>query len=221
MSVCPSSPHAVLAAALFVPALACAAPVNGTAASLSASAKTSDWTYSATGMYYFPPDDSNFLLAIATADRGSLHLEARYNYEALDTGSLFVGWTFSGGNKLTYTLTPMLGVVFGKTQGIAPGFEASLAYGIVDYYIEAEYLYDLDVKEDSYIYAWSELGVSPLKWLRLGLVGQRTRVYQTDREIQYGGFMQLIFGRATLGFYVFNPDDSADRLAVMSLGAEF
>jgi len=36
-----------------------------------------------------PPDDSNFLLVIATADRGSLHLEARYNYEALDTGSLF------------------------------------------------------------------------------------------------------------------------------------
>lgn len=31
----------------------------------------------------------------------------------------------------------------------------------------------------------------------------------------------LLFGRATLGFYVFNPDDSDNRLAIVSLGAEF
>jgi hypothetical protein len=211
-------PSAVLAAALLAPVLACAAPDNGDAMS---PAKAPGWAFSATGMYYWPPDDSNFLLVIATADRGSLHLEARYNYEALDTGSLFAGWTFAGGDTLTYELTPMLGAVFGETQGIAPGFEASLAYGIADFYIEAEYLYDFDNHEDSYTYAWSELGFSPLEWLRFGLVGQRTRIYNSDRDIQRGGFAQLLFGKATLGFYVFNPDDSADRLAVVSLGAEF
>jgi len=63
------------------------------------------------------PDDSNFLLVIATADRGALHLEARYNYEALDTGSLFAGWTFAGGDKLTYELTPMLGAVLVRRKG--------------------------------------------------------------------------------------------------------
>jgi hypothetical protein len=210
-----------VAAVLLVPVLACAAPDSGEAASPAASAKAPGWAYSATGMYYFPPDDSNFLLVIATADRGALHLETRYNYEALDTGSLFVGWKFSGGDKLTYELTPILGAVFGATQGVAPGFEASLAYGMVDYYIEAEYLYDLDVKEDSYTYAWSELGISPLKWLRFGLVGQRTRVYSSDRAIQSGGFVQFILGKTTLGFYVFNPGDSADQLAIVSLAAEF
>ena len=111
--------------------------------------------------------------------------------------------------------------MFGETQGIAPGFEASLAYGVADFYIEAEYLYDSRVQEDSYTYAWSELGFSPAKWLRFGLVGQRTRVYNSDRDIQRGGFAQLIFGKMTLGFYVFNPDDSADRVAIVSLGAEF
>ena len=212
----------VLAAALLVPVLASAAPGSGNAAaSPPSTANAPGWAYSATGMYYWPPDDSNFLLVIATADRGSLHLEARYNYEALDTGSLFAGWTFAGGDKLTYELTPMLGAVIGETQGIAPGFEASLAYGVADFYIEAEYLYDLDNHEDNYTYAWSELGFSPLEWLRFGLVGQRTRVYNSDRDIQRGGFAQLLFGKATLGFYVFNPDDSADRLAIVSLAAEF
>jgi hypothetical protein len=210
-----------VAAALLVPVLACAAPYSGEVASPRSTADASGWSYSATGMYYFPPDEGNFLLVIATADRGSLHLEARYNYEALDTASLFVGWTFSGGDALTYELTPILGAVFGATQGVAPGFEASLAYGMIDYYIEAEYLYDLDVKEDSYTYAWTELGISPLKWLRFGLVGQRTRVYNTDRAIQSGGFVQFILGKTTLGFYVFNPGDSADQLAIVSFAAEF
>jgi hypothetical protein len=172
-------------------------------------------------MYYSPPDQDNFLLVIATADRESLHLEARYNYEALDTGSLFAGWTFSGGDTLSYELTPILGAVFGDTQGFAPGFEASLAYGIADFYIEAEYLYDLENHEDSYTYAWSELGFSPLEWPRFGLVGQRTRVYSSDRDIQRGGFAQLVLGKATIGFYVFNPDDRADQLAILSLSAEF
>lgn len=209
------------AAALLVPVLAGAAPDSGDAPSPPALAPAPGWAFSATGMYYWPPDDDNFLLVIATADRGSLHLEARYNYEALDTGSLFAGWTFAGGDTLTYELTPMLGGVFGDTRGIAPGFEASLAYGITDFYIEAEYLYDFDNHEDSYTYAWSEFGFAPWEWLRFGLVGQRTRVYRSDRDIQRGGFAQLMFGKATLGLYVFNPDDDTDRLAVVSLGAEF
>ena len=210
-----------IATALLVPALACAAPDSGHEPSPPSSVQTPGWAFSATGMYYALPDQSDFLLAIATADHGQLHLEARYNYEALDTGSLFAGWKFSGGDTLTYELTPILGAVFGETHGVAPGFEASLAYGIVDFYIEAEYLHDLESDEDSFIYAWSELGFSPLERLRFGLVGQRTRVYSSDREIQRGGFAQITFGKATLGIYAFNPTDSADRFTILSVGAEF
>jgi len=199
---------AALAVALLVSALDCAAQAPA-------------WTYSATGYYYSLRNQDDYLLTIATAERGPLLLEARYNYEALDTGSLFVGWKFSGGEALTYELTPILGAVFGETQGIAPGFKASAAYGIVDFYVEAEYLRDSKSQDDSFTYAWSELGFSPAKWLRFGIVGQRTRAYQSDRDIQRGGFAQFISGKVTLGLYVFNPDDSADRVAILSLGADF
>jgi len=182
--------------------------------------KAPGWEFAATG-YYYSPSNGDYLSVIATAERGPLLLEARYNYEALDTGSLFVGRKFSGGEALTWELTPILGVVFGKTQGIAPGFKATLAYGIVDFYVESEYLRDSKVRDDSFTYAWSELGFSPAKWLRFGIVGQRTRAYQSDRDIQRGGFAQFISGKVTLGLYVFNPDDSADRVAILSLGADF
>jgi len=211
-----------LASALLFSALNCSAQEGGVTSLPDSTTTKPGWAYSATGMYYSLSDQSDFLIAIATAERGPLHIEARYNYEALDTGSLFAGWKFSGGDKLTYDLTPIIGAVFGATQGIAPGFEASMAYGITDFYIESEYMYDTNAKEDSFTYAWSELGFSPAEWLRFGLVGQRTRVYNNDRDIQQGGFAQLITpGKVTLGFYVFNPDLSADRFAIFSLAAEF
>jgi hypothetical protein len=211
-----------LASALFLSVLTCAAQEGGATSLPDSTTTKPGWAYSATGMYYSLPEQDDFLLAIATAERGPLHLEARHNYEALDSSSMFAGWKFSGGETLTYELTPIIGAVFGARQGIAPGFEASVAYGITDFYTEAEYMYDTGVREDSYTYAWSELGFSPLEWLRFGLVGQRTRVYKSDRDIQQGAFAQLIArGKVTLGFYVFNPDSSADRFAIISLAAKF
>jgi hypothetical protein len=207
------------AAALLLGAVTCNAQEGGIATAPSSTAD--GWAYSVTGSYYSFRDQKDFVVGVAMAERGPLHLEARYNYEALDSGSLFVGWKFSGGEKLTYELTPILGAVFGQKEGIAPGFEVSLAYGIADFYMEAEYVRDLEVREDSFTYAWSELGFSLLEWLRFGLVGQRTMVYQSDRDIQRGFFAQVIYGKATLGAYVFNPDDSDDRFTVFSLGAEF
>jgi hypothetical protein len=187
-----------VASALFLSSLTCAAQEGG-AAPPDSIAKKPSWTYSATGMYYSLKD-----------------------YEALDAGSMFAGWKFSGGDKLTYDVTPILGGLFGAKQGIAPGLEASVVYGITDFYTEAEHVYDTGVKEDSFTYAWSELGFSPLEWLRFGLVGQRTRLYSSSRDIQQGGFAQFITpGKLTFGLYVFNPDLSADRFAVFSLASKF
>jgi hypothetical protein len=208
-------------AALLLGAMTCSAQEAGLATAPSSTADAPGWAYSVTGMYYSFRGQDDFTLAVATADRGQLHLEARVNYEAIDSGSLFVGWKFSGGEKMTWELTPILGAVFGQKEGIAPGFEAAIGYGIADFYIESEYVRDLEVRQDSFTYAWTELGFSPLKWLRFGLVGQRTMVYQSDRDIQRGFFAQVKYKIATLGVYVFNPDDSDSRFSVFSLGAEF
>ena len=213
---------AAVTVTLLLSALTCAAQEGGGTSLPDSSANKPGWAYAATGMYYSLPDQSDFLLAVASAEKGQLHIEARYNYEAIDAGSLFAGWKFSGGKSLTYDLTPIIGAVFGTKEGIAPGFEASVVYGITDFYIESEYVYDTKVKDDSFTYAWSELGFSPLEWLRFGLVGQRTKLYSSSRDIQQGGFAQFITpGKVTLGLYVFNPGDSADRFAIFSLAAKF
>jgi hypothetical protein len=162
----------------------------------------------------------NTTSAIAVADRGPLHLEARYGYEAKDSRSAFVGWTFSGGETVAWELTPLLGGAWGPVQAFVPGLEASVAWGRLDFYIEAEFLRDRNERTDSYNYAWSELGFKAFDWLRIGAVGQRTRAYGGEREFQRGPFAQVTWGRATIGAFWFNPG-SSDQVFVASIGAAF
>jgi hypothetical protein len=107
------------AAALLLVALTCNAQDGKMETLPSSTSDAPRWAFSVTGSYYSFRNQDDFLLAVATAERGPLHLEARYNYEAQDSGSLFAGWKFSGGEKLTYELTPILGAVFGQKEGIA------------------------------------------------------------------------------------------------------
>jgi len=212
----------VLATAMLLfNALTCGAQEGGVATAPTTTVDASSWSFDLSASYYSFRNQDDFTLAVLRADRGPLHMEARYNYEAIDSGSLFVGWKFSGGNKLTWEVTPILGAVFGQKEGLAPGFEAAIGYGIVDFYTESEYVRDTEVKEDSFTYSWNELGLTPFEWLRFGIVTQRTMVYQSERDIQRGFFAQVMYHKATLGLYIFNPDDSDSRFMVYSLGAEF
>lgn len=165
------------------------------------------WELSVSGYTYFVPDAGNFLQPTFTADRGWLHLEARYNYEELDTGSAWVGYNFSGGETVTWELTPMLGAVFGAIDGIAPGYKGLLGWKKLELYSEGEYVFDTGDSADSFFYNWSELTLAPVESFRFGLVTERTRVYETDREIQRGLLAGFSFRKLDVTGYVFNPDD--------------
>ena len=99
---------------------------------------------------YIVPEDQSYVDPVLTADRNWLHLEARYNYENLRTGSLWVGYNFSAGKNVELSITPMIGGVFGRTNGIAPGFEASLAYRKFEFSISNEYIFDTDDRSTSF-----------------------------------------------------------------------
>src|SRR6266513_4980172 len=148
------------------------APVStakDTAPALSKEAEEKAWSFSASVSTYILPNDQEYVQPTLTADRGWLHLETRYNDENLETGSAWVGYNFSGGKKLEWEVTPMLGGVFGNTSGIAPGYEFSLAYWKFDLSSEGEYVFDVGTSEGCFFYSWSELSISPVDWFRFGL----------------------------------------------------
>jgi hypothetical protein len=162
------------------------------------------WAFSLTTSGYIVPGSPSYVSPDFSADRGWLHLEARYNNEALDTGSLWVGYNFEAEKKLVLNVTPMVGGVFGKLNGIAPGYLFTLTYKRVQLYSNGEYVFDTQHRSGGYFYNWNQFTYSPLKWLQVGLVSQRTRAYHTSLDIQRGVLAGFTYKKVNFTVDVFN-----------------
>jgi hypothetical protein len=200
-------------------ALAAALAGSGSGATATAQEAPS-WEFGLSGALYVLPEEPDFVQPTLRADRGRLHLETRYNYEDRHSASFFAGANFEFGDKAKLALTPMLGGLVGDTDGIVPALEADFTVGPFEAYAEAEYVFDLGDSSSRFFYMWSELSLWPTDGLRAGVVTQRTRVYQTERDIQRGLLLGFAKGPLEGTVYFFNPG-SDDHLTVVSLGVSF
>ena len=193
--------------ALFAVHAAATASAQETTAPPASGEEKPGWEFNASVYGYFPPDDRHYAQPTVIADHGALHLEGRYNYEAFQSGSAWVGWNFGFGEEDKFRLdaTLMVGGIFGDTRGVAPGLELTATYGRFELYSESEYVFDSAGRGDSFFYNWAQLGYSPLDWLTVGLASQRTRAYQTGLEVQRGVFVGFTYKDWKLTTYVFNP----------------
>jgi hypothetical protein len=155
-----------------------------------------------------------------TADHDGLHLEARYNYEALETGSLWVGYNLSFGQNLVLDVTPMLGGVFGDFTGIAPGYGFSLSWRGLSLSSQGEFVFDTGNTAGSFFYTWTELDYSPVDWLRVGLAIQRTKLYHTTLGLQRGFLVGFNYKKVDFTTYVFNLGWT-DPTFVFAVGVQF
>lgn len=177
-----------------------------------------EWEFSAEADLYFT--DPFIFLPIFSANREKLHLEARYNYEDLKTFSGWIGYNFYGGEEFEYFITPMVGGVVGRTNGIAPGLEFTFSYIGFELYSESEYLFDFESKENNFFYSWTDLTYSPLDWLWFGISGQRTRLYQTELEIQHGLLLGASYKNWQFTGYLYNSF-SDDTFLMLSVASDF
>lgn len=194
---------------------------SGKSSAVNSDSVPAEWSFEADAFYYLMPDEVNTTTLIGTADHKALHLEARYNYEDKNTFSFFGGYNFETGKELVLGLTPMAGFAVGNINGIIPGLEISLSWGIFDYYSESEYIFDFEGKENDYFYIWTELGISPFDNFRAGAVANRTLLYQSDREFEAGAFVQYSFRKIKAMIYYFNPLSKDNSYLIPTLGIEF
>jgi len=210
----------VLFVGLWVAQPAAAQSPNGSAPNATDTKSESNWSILASAAAYFFPDQPNYLQPTITADRGEVHLEARYNYEDRQSTSAFVGWNLGFGETVKVELTPMVGGLFGSTVGVVPAFELDLVWRRIEASVEGELVLDVQDAHNSFVYNWSELAVWATDWLRAGIVTQRTRVYQTARELEVGVLAGTSLSRFEGTVYFFNPGAS-DRFVVVALGVRF
>jgi hypothetical protein len=177
------------------------------------------WAFSLSAYTYIVPNDREYVQPTFRADRDWFHLEARYNYEDRDPASVWLGYNWSIGETVTFDFTAMLGGVFGNTRGVAPGYEFTLAWHGLQLYSEAEFVIDTDDSADSFFYTWTELTYAPVEWFRFGVVIQRTKLYDTDFDIQRGFLVGLTWKDLDFTAAVLNPDE--DPIFVLGVAYTF
>ena len=77
-------------------------------------------------------------------------------------------------------------------------------------------MFDLADEPEHFLYNWSELTIQPTEWFRTGLVTQRTRAYQAERDIQRGLLVGVNLGRSSLTTNVFEPFSGSPTVVVRS-----
>ena len=153
--------------------------------------------------YVYLLDSESYLLTIASADRARLHLEARYQYEARDTFSAWIGRPFTTGRPIELELVPIAGAIVGRLDAIGAGLETTITWKSLELYSESEYVFDVGGSEGNFYYNWSNLTWQANNWLTLGPSAQRTRT-RGDFSFDFGAFVGVQRRRATLTLYGFD-----------------
>lgn len=184
-------------------------------------AGASEWSFDASAFVFDPPHADAFVSPILVADRGALHLEGRWNYEDLHTGSVFLGHTVEIDGDVSGSITPLIGFSAGATDGLVPGVELELGWKRLTFSGETEMILDAHDADDNFVYTWLEGTVHVAGGVNLGFAAQRMKTVETALELQRGPMIQLARARGWLALYWFNPDRSDDQTVVAGAGWSF
>jgi len=180
----------------------------------------SEWECSLSTSTYLVQNGRDYVNPNLVADRGWLHLEARYNYEAIKTGSLWLGYNFSFGKKLAFAVIPMLGGVFGDITGIAPGYTISISYEPIEFFTQGEYFFDAGDRSENFFYSWSELSCAPVTWFRAGIVVERTKAFGSTSDIRPGPLVGFKYKKVDFTTYWLSPG-SPDAAFIFTVALNF
>jgi hypothetical protein len=209
------------AAALVAIVLAFVCPAEAAAQSAAPDSVTAGAPAWNLGLYLNLLPDNTYLLPMAAVTWDRYLAEARYQYEDLETASLWFGRCFAGGKELTWWVAPMAGAAFGRTNGLAPGLEVELAWRRLSLSSSAEYLFDLEDSDASFFYTWNETMLRVLDLLSPGVTVERTRLRDTDLAVNTGLSLYSSHGPITISFYAFNIWDGDDDYYVCGIGGDF
>jgi len=181
---------------------------------------SSAWTTSLSTYWYEPPDESGYLSGILRADRGVLHLEAHWAYEDRDTLSLFVGRTIPIEGEVSGAFTPRIGIAGGDSDGVIPAAALDLSWKSLSFTTDVQYLIGTSDDTSDFLYSWSELSWTFAERFSVGLVGQRTNVFDQELTIDRGFLAGVNLGPTYITAYWFNPDVD-DPYFSIAIGAAF
>lgn len=134
-----------------------------------------------------------------------LHTEFRYNYEERKTASVYIGKNFSRDSVLSYSITPMLGWVFGGFNGGSVALNADADYKKIFVSVQTQYTASKNGAAGNFFYTWAEAGYQPVDWFYTGISTQYTKVYEEKSVAEYGLLVGFNIKKIAIPVYVFSP----------------
>ncbi len=161
----------------------------------------------------------NFMPIVSYQAETKWYLESRYNYEAKNAASLYIGKAFEGTAPFSYSVTPLVGLVLGDFNGGSAGANISFDYKRLSFSSQAQYTFSVEDKTNNYSYSWSDLTFRANKWLSAGVSLQQTNIYQTTGKFEKGLIIKPQYKKFTFPLYIFNPT-SNERYFVLGVNFE-
>lgn len=147
------------------------------------------------------------------------YAEARYNYEDLQTFSLFLGKAFKGDQALTWSLVPLVGGSVGRFNGLSTGLNIDLEYDKFYFSAQSQYSVSTSVYKNQFLYSWSEVGYQSLRWLYAGVSLQHTADRIEGNILDPGVLIGFTFNKVTIPVYSFVPFNK-ERYFIVGLNIE-
>jgi len=135
---------------------------------------------------------------------GGMYTEIRYNYEALQTFSVYGGWTFKGGDNFKFSTTPMLVISAGEFSGVSVANNSEAEWNNIFSACQSQYSVGVKGRDSDFFFNWSELGYSFADFFYAGLAVQYTRE-RYGQITDPGFFAGVNFKNISIPVYVFNP----------------
>ena len=154
--------------------------------------------------YYTGAGVSTIVPRVYYQSRHNWYGEVRYNYEELQTVSFTAGKTFSNKKLLSYSITPVAGIVLGKLNGGTLGSNVKMEYKSLFFSSEFQYTFSVEKKTENFFFKWSEFGYQ-FAMVYLGLALQVAHSYEIKNNWEPGIMMGLIYKSWTFPIYVFDP----------------
>jgi hypothetical protein len=158
---------------------------------------------------YYYPGNSGILPSLSSRlfyqDSKGWYTEFRYNYEQDKTVACSAGKSFSTKGTLSYSVTPLVGVLGGKLQGVTLGLNTSFDYKGIFFTSFIQRTTGFEKEKDAFLFSWSELSYHVTNHFSAGLAVEQTHFYSTPDNWEPGIEMDISIGNWSFPSYIFKP----------------
>lgn len=165
--------------------------------------------------YYIYRNSQNFIVPLAYFEsKNNWYTSFRYNYEETQTFSVQFGKTFSRDGAVSYSVTPLAGLLAGKFQGLSIGTLAQTETGKFSFYTEPEYCIRFNNASENFFYNWAEFCVQPSKFFYTGLALQTIKYKQEPFYLEPGIMLGITIKNFELPIYLFRTPERSNYLVI-------